>query len=75
MPARSAANFFLSPLRRMRTGMRCSTFTKLPVALSCGIIEKAEPVASLIRSTVPLYSIPGTASAVILTFAPTLMPA
>ena len=38
IPARSfPILLFLS--RRMRTGMRCSIFTKLPVALSCGIME------------------------------------
>ena len=74
MPARNLASFDLSPSRCMRTGMRCSTLTKLPVALSCGMSEKAEPVASLMRSTVPSNSTSGTASALMLTFAPRLIP-
>lgn len=44
----------LFPFRLIRTGIRCSTFTKFPVALSCGIIEKAAPVASEMDSTTPL---------------------
>ncbi len=43
----------LFPFRLIRTGIRCSTFTKFPVALSCGIIEKAAPVASEMDSTTP----------------------
>ena len=39
---------------RMRTVTRCSTFTKLPVALSTGISENALPVASEMRSTTPV---------------------
>ena len=44
----------LFPFRLIRTGIRCSTFTKFPVALSCGIIEKAAPVASEMDSTTPV---------------------
>ena len=48
--ARSSA---LLPSRAMRTVTRCSTLTKLPVALSTGRSEKALPVARLMRSTRP----------------------
>ena len=42
------------PCRRMRMGTLCSTLTKFPVALSCGIKENAAPVASDMDSTTPL---------------------
>ena len=57
----------------MRTGTRCSTLTKLPVALSDRIIENAAPVTSDTASTTPLNSTPGTASTVIVTGAPMAM--
>ena len=63
----------LFPFRLIRTGIRCSTFTKFPVALSCGIIEKAAPVASEMDSTTHLNVTFGTASAVISTSAPSLI--
>lgn len=63
----------LFPFRLIRTGIRCSTFTKFPVALSCEIIEKAAPVASEMDSTTPLNVTFGTASAVISTSAPSLI--
>ena len=46
---------------------------KLPVALSEGISENADPVASDSDSTIPSYSTPGTASTFIFTFEPTRM--
>lgn len=59
--------------RRILTGILCSVFTKLPVALSCGNMEYAAPVASDTVSTTPSYSMPGTASALTETLSPTLM--
>ena len=53
-PARRSFSLLSSfPFRLMRTGTRCSTFTKFPVALSCGMSEKAAPVASDMDSTTP----------------------
>src|SRR6267142_3471316 len=42
------------PSRRMSTGMRCTTFTKFPVALSGGSRAKRAPVPPATRSTWPL---------------------
>ena len=40
----------------MRTGMRCTTLTQLPVAFCAGISENSDPVAAPIDSTVPLMA-------------------
>src|SRR5689334_15019977 len=44
------------------TGTRCTTLTKLPVALSGGIIENRAPVAGDTVSTMPWNDSPGYAS-------------
>src|SRR5436190_1676716 len=51
---RSAAG----PFHEMRTGIRCTTFTKLPLALSGGNIEKLAPVPPERDSTFPSKSSP-----------------
>jgi hypothetical protein len=46
----------------MRTGIRCTTFTKFPVALSAGNNENLEPVAACMDSIFPLNFFPSYAS-------------
>ena len=52
MPARRLE---MSPLSSMamRTGMRCTTLTQLPVAFWAGSTENTEPVPGAMLSTVP----------------------
>src|SRR5438132_945801 len=49
---------------RIRTGIRCTTFVKFPVALSGGSSENFAPVAGERLSTCPLKCRPGYASTV-----------
>src|SRR5205814_3299715 len=51
IPGRSATPG--GPSRRMSTGMRCTTFTKFPVALSGGRSAKRAPVPLATLSTWP----------------------
>src|SRR5262249_49495568 len=62
MPGRSGCAASAAPSTAMRTGMRCTTFVKLPVALSGGSSEKRAPVAGLRLSTWPMNLRPGYAS-------------
>src|SRR2546427_7866867 len=64
IPGRSgcAASFF--PSSRIRTGIRCTTLVKFPVALSGGSSENFAPVAGERLSTCPLKCRPGYASTV-----------
>ena len=59
----------------MRTGTRCTTFVKLPVALSGGSSANFEPVAALTLSTHPIAVAPPYASTSISTGWPTRMSA
>src|SRR2546426_5600128 len=49
---------------RMRTGTRCTTLVKFPVALSGGSSENRAPVAGEMLSTWPRKCAPGYASTV-----------
>ena len=51
LPARPAG-------RAIRTGTRCTTLVKLPVAFSAGSSENTEPEAGASDSTVPLIGSP-----------------
>src|ERR1051325_936965 len=62
MPGRSGCAASNGPSTRMRTGIRCTTFVKFPVALSGGSSEKRAPVAGLRLSTWPVNFRPGYAS-------------
>jgi len=55
------------------TGTRCTTFVKLPVALSGGRSENREPVAPLMLWTCPVISHPEYASTAICTDCPTFI--
>ena len=52
IPTRSAG-FAGSFLTQTRIGMRCTTFTQLPLVFSAGKSEKLDADAGLILSTVP----------------------
>lgn len=54
MPGRRANCAEAGMSRRILTGMRCTTFTKLPVAFSGGKRLKTDPVPGLRLSTVPV---------------------
>ena len=56
----------------MRTGTRCTTFVKLPVALSGGSSANFAPVAALTLSTLPFAVQPPYASTSSSTGWPTL---
>ena len=43
----------------MRTGSRCTTLTKFPVAFSGGRSDNREPVAGLKTAHAPLKTLPG----------------
>jgi hypothetical protein len=53
MPGRKTNGAETGMSRRILTGMRCTTFTKLPVAFSGGKRLKTEPVPGLRLSIVP----------------------
>src|SRR5207249_11167961 len=63
-----AESFFVSG--RIRTGTRCTTLVKLPVALSGGSSENLAPVAGDRLSTCPFACRPGYASTVKSTASP-----
>ena len=54
MPGRSTAPASAPPSRTIFTGTRCTTLTKLPLALSAGSRLNVAPVAPAIDSTWPL---------------------
>ena len=54
----------------MRTGMRCTTLVKLPVAFSGGSSENTAPEAGASDDTVPSKSWPSVASTETRTFSP-----
>ena len=53
MPGSSRSSSFWPLSSAIRTGMRCTTLVKLPVALSGGSSANCEPLAGAIRSTRP----------------------
>ena len=53
IPGRSGTFGLPLGLRRTRTGTRCTTLVKLPVAFSGGRSENWAPVAGLVLSTLP----------------------
>ena len=59
IPGLSGNSDDASPVTAIRTGTRCTTFVKLPVALSGGSRANRAPVAGLTLSTVPRNSCPG----------------
>ena len=59
MPGRIRSSAATLAGTRMRTGTRCTTLVKLPVALSGGSRLKTEPDAGATLATVPLMSWPG----------------
>ena len=58
MPERSDSPPELRSMR-MRTGMRCTTFTQLPLAFCAGRMENSEPLAGAMLCTVPDHTRPG----------------
>src|ERR1041385_3097857 len=58
IPGRSTWVASCGPHRRIRTGTRCTTLVKFPVALSGGSIENFAPVAGERLSTLPQKCIP-----------------
>src|SRR4051812_8843563 len=72
---RSASSGPKLSLTRSRTGTRCTTFVKLPVALSGGRSANLEPVAALTLSTQPFTDFPPYASTSISAGWPTRMSA
>src|SRR5439155_21219699 len=64
MPGRSGCVASFCASGRIRTGMRCTTLVKLPVALSGGSSENFAPVAGDRLSTCPFTCRPGYASIV-----------
>src|SRR6516165_1991821 len=58
MPARSGGSVGLRS-RMMRTGMRCTTLTQLPLAFWAGRIENSAPLAGAMVATFPDQVLPG----------------
>ena len=58
MPARSGVPFGVCSTSSS-TGIRCTTFTQLPVAFCGGSTENSAPVAGAMAPTVAGHSTPG----------------
>jgi len=70
MPARRPA-MSSSGAKQKRSGMRCTTFTQLPLAFCGGRIANCAPVPGAIEQTEPRHSRDGKVSMVTLAGKPT----
>jgi len=59
MPARSGGRLLSLVSTRTRIGMRCTTFTQLPLVFCAGSSENSWAAAGLMLSTVPAHCVSG----------------